>query len=64
MLKYDIIYSIGSNCACALYLNQNDLRLTSGPFDWITGVDFNTKINFILEEFKGFCDKNNLEYIR
>ncbi len=62
-IKYDIIYSIGSNCACALYLNQNDLRLTSGPFDWITGVDFNTKINFILEEFKGFCDKNNLEYI-
>lgn len=36
MKKYDIIYSIGRDCACASYLQQNGLRLTSGPFDWLS----------------------------
>ena len=59
--KYDIIYSLGSNCACALYLNKNNLRATSGPFDWIDGITFKDRINFILNDFNDWLNPNNLK---
>ena len=58
--KYDIIYSLGSNCACALYLNKNNQRSTSGPFDWICGISFKDRINLILNDFNSWLDINNL----
>lgn len=61
--KYDIIYSLGSNCACALYLNKNNLRNTSGPLDWVVGMNFNQKIELILNDFKEYCDLEDLEII-
>lgn len=61
--KYDIIYSLGSNCACALYLNKNNLRNTSGPVDWVVGMDFNQKIELILNDFKGYCNLEDIEII-
>lgn len=62
-IKYDIIYSIGSNCACALYLNKNGLRITSGPFDWLTNMSFNSKIKLIINDFEGFLESSDLEII-
>ncbi len=47
--KYDIIYSLGSNCACALYLNKYALRTTSGPFDWVSEMSFENRIDLILK---------------
>ncbi|MCL1806483.1 MAG: papain-like cysteine peptidase [Oscillospiraceae bacterium] len=35
---YDNIFSLGYNCSAAYQLRENNLRTTSGPFDWI-GVD-------------------------
>lgn len=61
--KYDIIYLLGSNCACALYLNKNNLRNTSGPLDWVVGLDFKQKIDLILNDFKEYCNLEDLEII-
>lgn len=61
MKKYDIIYSIGRDCACALYLQQNGLRLTSGPFDWLTNADYKARFDLMLSDFNGFLDKKYLK---
>ena len=54
MKKYDIIYSIGRDCACASYLQQNGLRLTSGPFDWLTNAGFEDRFELMLNDFQCF----------
>ncbi len=61
--KYDIIYSLGFNCACALYLNQNKLRLTSGPLDWISNMTFNDRIELILNDFADYLKLSDLKKI-
>lgn len=59
--KYDIIYSIGRDCACASYLQQNGLRLTSGPFDWLTNAGFEDRFELMLNDFQYFLDKKDLK---
>lgn len=54
--KYNIIYSLGTDCACALYLKESNLRKISGPFDWLTGVGFEERINLILNDFENFIN--------
>ena len=61
MKKYDIIYSIGRDCACASYLQQNGLRLTSGPFDWLTNAGFEDRFELMLNDFQCFLDKKDLK---
>lgn len=61
MKKYDIIYSIGRDCACAIYLKQNGLRITSGPFDWLTNANFEDRFNLLLNNFEYFLDKKYLK---
>ncbi len=63
MKEYDIVYSIGSNCACAIYLNKNNLRKISGPFDWLTGADFKSRIALILNDFDGFMNIEDFEAV-
>lgn len=65
--KFDLILSIGQDCACAVYLNKFKLRNSSYPFDWLTKSNFDTRINLILNGFKDFCNKEDfvkLENIR
>ncbi len=33
--SYDAIFSIGVACKCAIYLKRADLRIMSGPMDWV-----------------------------
>lgn len=61
MKKYDIIYSIGRDCACAQYLKKNGLRLTSGPFDWLTNAGFEDRFELMLNDFQYFLDKKYLK---
>lgn len=61
MKKYDIIYSIGRDCACASYLQKNGLRLTSGPFDWLTNAGFEERFTLLLNDFQDFLDKKYLK---
>ena len=57
--KYDIIYSMGATCGCAMLMNYEGLRTFSGPFDWIVNV------NGLYESFafmmNGFSDFFNYE---
>lgn len=61
MKQYDIIYSIGRDCACASYLQKNKLRLTSGPFDWLTNAGFEDRFELMLNDFQCFLDKKDLK---
>lgn len=61
--KYDIVYSLGSNCACALYLNKHNLRTTSGPFDWVAQMSFENRIHLILNNFTGYLDMSDLKKV-
>ncbi len=54
MKTYDIIYSIGCDCACSLYLKKNGLRAYSGPFDWLTYASFEDRFTYLLNDFNDF----------
>lgn len=59
--KYDIIYSIGRDCACAMYMRKTNLRICSGPFDWLTNASFEKRFELMLNNFTGFLDKDKLK---
>ena len=62
--KYDIIYSIGRDCSCAIYLQKQGLRILSGPFDWLTNVnDIKDRLNFILNDFNDFLNLEDLKFL-
>ncbi len=58
--KYDIIYSIGRDCACAMYMKYSNLRACSGPFDWLTNADFETRIDLIVNDFQDFINQTDI----
>lgn len=60
MKKYGVIYSLGTDCACASYKNRFNLRICSGPFDWLTRASFETRVNLILNDFKNFLNIEDL----
>lgn len=62
--KFDLVLSIGEDCACAMYLRDFKLRKQSYPFDWLTKADFNTRIELILNNFNDFLNKNDLKYLK
>lgn len=61
--QYDIIYSIGRDCACSMYLQSNKLRSTSGPMDWITTANFQERFEMLLNNFDGFINPDNFEFL-
>lgn len=58
---YDIIYSIGADCGCALYMQRHGLRKYASPFDWLTKATFETRLKLIVNGFKGFLDKDSIK---
>ncbi len=62
MGKYDLFYSLGASCFTASNLKKNKIRITSGPFDWLLHCPFDERINFILNDFKNFLNKEDLAY--
>ncbi|MDE5615394.1 MAG: DUF616 domain-containing protein [Alphaproteobacteria bacterium] len=63
MKMYDIIYSIGRDCACSFYLQTNNLRSCSGPFDWIITADFKQRFDMLLSRFKYFMNPKYFEFL-
>ncbi len=61
--KFDIVYSLGQDCACAQYLIKFGLRICAGPFDWLTGSDFETRMNLILNDFDEFFEKEDIKLL-
>lgn len=65
---YDIIYSLGSNCSAAGFLNKHYLRVSSGPFDWWMMQNpcednFECRARLVCSHFSNFLKKENLEYV-
>lgn len=59
--EYDIIYSIGQDCACATYMKQARIRDCSGPFDWLTKSNFEKRMKLILDDFNNFLNQEDLK---
>ena len=58
--KFDLIFSLGKDCACTSYLRRFHLQDYSYPFDWLTKADFFTRVDLLINDFKGFLEKENL----
>lgn len=61
MKEYDIIYSIGRDCACSFYLQTNSLRICSGPLDWLTSASFEQRFDMLLNDFDSFMNKEDFK---
>ena len=61
--KYDIIYSLGSNCSCAIYMQKAKLRSCAGPFDWLGNINFSQKMDLILNDFIDFLNPEDLRFM-
>lgn len=61
--KYNIIYSIGEDCGCAMNLQFNNLRLSSGPFDWLTHATFEKRFELMLNDFKDFFNYEDFVFL-
>ena len=58
--KFDLIISIGEDCACSSWLRRYHLQNYTYPFDWLTKASFETRINLLCNDFKDFCLKENI----
>lgn len=61
--KYDIVYSIGHDCACSMYLKRHNLRVVSGPLDWLTSVPAHMRFDMILNDMDGFMNIDDFEFV-
>ncbi|MBQ5700409.1 MAG: hypothetical protein IIV74_03910 [Alphaproteobacteria bacterium] len=61
--KYDIVYSIGHDCACSMYLKKHRLRVVSGPLDWLTSVPAHMRFDMIMNDFDGFMDADDFVFV-
>lgn len=60
MNRYDIIYSLGRDCSCAMYMQQTNLRSCSGPFDWLTNAGFEKRFELMINNFDEFLEQSDL----
>jgi hypothetical protein len=59
---FDSCFSLGSDCLAATILREINLRKCSGPFDWIAGLPYLTKLELIEKRFSGMLNREDLEY--
>lgn len=58
--KFDLVISLGEDCACTSYLRRFNLQDYSFPFDWLTKATFETRINLLVNDFNNFLNRENL----
>ena len=58
--KFDLVVSIGEDCACTSYLRRFNLQDFSFPFDWLTKASFETRTKLLINNFDNFLNKENL----
>ena len=66
--EYNLIYSLGRDCACATYMSRFGLRTCSGPFDWLTmpltmDTDFQRRVELILTDFNSFWNPEDFRFL-
>ncbi|MCQ6530982.1 DUF1796 family putative cysteine peptidase, partial [Bacillus mycoides] len=58
--EYDAIFSLGNQCFVAEKLHQYNLRLYTGPIDWMISFSFQDVICLLQNQFKDFMKKENM----
>ena len=58
--KYDLVFGIGAACSCSETLRKCNLQFKSYPLDWLYGADLKTRIDFIINGFQDFINKEDL----
>ena len=61
--KFDLIISLGEDCACTSYLRRFNLQYNSYPFDWLTGAEFSKRIDLLCNNFERFLNIEDLKNI-
>lgn len=61
--KYNLIISLGEDCACSMYLRKHNLQVKSYPFDWLTNASFETRLEMILNDFQNFLNLEDLKFL-
>lgn len=61
--RFDLIVSLGEDCACSSYLRRFALQNASYPFDWLTKAPLKTRIDLIKNDFRGFLERENIYQI-
>ena len=64
MRPFDYVFSIGSDCACAMHLRDCGLRDMSAPFDWVFGISLAARVQIIEDDFAGLLKRENLRKLR
>lgn len=60
-----VVYvSLGSTCSIAYNLRELNLRDNAYPFDWIRILNLNNVSNLLENNFDGFLDVNNYNFIK
>ena len=62
--RFDLIISLGEDCACSSYLRRVNLQNFSYPFDWLTHAPFENRTNLIVNDFKDFLNLEDLELMQ
>lgn len=60
--EYDYFFSLGEACPTAMILKKMGLRSFSGPFDWIGGLSFEERLDFLLSDVHLVLDTDEWEY--
>lgn len=61
--SYDVIFSLGADCACASYMKRHAIRSCSGPFDWLTKAPLETRVELVCNDFSGFMNISDFHYL-
>ncbi|MBQ8635879.1 hypothetical protein IJ425_06985 [bacterium] len=61
--KFDLIFSLGAACPCSETLRRNYLQVCSFPLDWVAGSTFSNQIDFLLNNFERYFEKEDLEFV-
>lgn len=57
--EYNVIISLGSNCACTLFLRHVGLQKESFPFDWLSSHSFEARVLLLANGFKNFFNRED-----
>lgn len=59
-IKFDLVFSIGEDCGCAMLLRDARIRDMSSPFDWLTNATYKMRMDLLANRFAGFLVREHL----
>lgn len=61
--NFDLIVSLGKDCACSWYLRKFNLQIESYPLDWLTHATFDCRVKMLVNNFESFLQKSNIKLL-